>query len=326
MKHLAPAVLLALSACGESTPEQSIETVDAGWDLEQAGVEMRAALQDGGDVDIVFAHTDGMARAARESAREMERDGTVFIGVGGLPEEGQRYVREGVLDASIEVPTGGAEGVDLALLAMADITLPDEIPLGTVVWTEDNIETGGDVMPFVGAFVMAVLRQEGSDALSTAEDGEPVTLGVLQCIEDPVRAEQTMSDILERAGRYPRLTLETQEAGDDLDLSLRQLIAQGPAAVLVVMGRRPLPSEASLWAITVGIPVIVLGDDPATDTYTCLVRADNMTIGRTAGDWAVQRLESGGRILEISGSKSSLAAQHRSTGFAAALAPEVEIK
>lgn len=326
MKHLAPAVLLALIGCGESTPEQLFRTVDAGWDLQRAGVEMRAALQDGGDVAIVFAHSDGMALGARESAREMARDGTVFIGVGGLPEEGQRYVREGVLDASIEVPTGGAEGVDLALLAIADVTLPVEIPLGTVLWTEDNIARGGDATPFVGAFVMEALRREGAEALSTAEDGEPVTLGVLQCIEDPARAEQTMSDILERAARYPRLTLETQVAGDNLDLSLRQLIAQGHSAILVAMGKRPLPSEASLWAVTVGIPVIVLGDEPATDTYTCLVRADDVTIGRTAGDWAVQRLESGGRILEISGSMSSLTAQNRSTGFAAALAPEVDIK
>ncbi len=36
MKRLAPAVLLALSACGESKPEHLI--LDAGWDRDRAGV------------------------------------------------------------------------------------------------------------------------------------------------------------------------------------------------------------------------------------------------------------------------------------------------
>ncbi len=38
-----------------------------------------------------------------------------FVGIDGLPQEGQAYVRQGILSASFEYPTGGDVAIEKAL-------------------------------------------------------------------------------------------------------------------------------------------------------------------------------------------------------------------
>jgi ribose transport system substrate-binding protein len=56
-------------------------------------------------------------------------------------------VRQGVLSASFEYPTGGAEAVDIALKILAGETVPKELTLPSRVYTKDNIDAGGEVLP-----------------------------------------------------------------------------------------------------------------------------------------------------------------------------------
>ena len=39
----------------------------------------------------------------------------MFVGIDALPQEGQVYVKQGILAASFEYPTGGKEAIDTAL-------------------------------------------------------------------------------------------------------------------------------------------------------------------------------------------------------------------
>ena len=64
-----------------------------------------------------------------------------------------------------------------------------------------------------------------------------------------------------------------------------------------------------------GIPVIVLDRDTTTDEYDCFIGADNVEIGRAAGEYAVEILGGEGSVVEIWGLPGSPPAVQRSEGF-----------
>jgi ribose transport system substrate-binding protein len=67
-------------------------------------------------IDAVFAYDDAAALAAYQAAKAAGREkGIAFMGVGGLPNEGAKYVSEGLLSVSFLHPTGGAEAIDAAV-------------------------------------------------------------------------------------------------------------------------------------------------------------------------------------------------------------------
>jgi ribose transport system substrate-binding protein len=67
-------------------------------------------------IDAVFAYDDAAALAAYQAAKAAGREkGIVFMGVGGLPNEGAKYVAEGLLTVSFLRPTGGTEAVEAAM-------------------------------------------------------------------------------------------------------------------------------------------------------------------------------------------------------------------
>ena len=61
-----------------------------------------------------------------------------------LPQEGEVYVQQGVLDATFQYPTGGAEAIDTALKILHGETVPKEIVLGTRLFDHDNVSQGGE--------------------------------------------------------------------------------------------------------------------------------------------------------------------------------------
>ena len=67
-------------------------------------------------IDAVFAYDDAAALAAYQAAKAAGREkGIVFMGVGGLPNEGAKYVSQGMLSVSFLHPTGGTEAIDAAV-------------------------------------------------------------------------------------------------------------------------------------------------------------------------------------------------------------------
>ena len=83
-------------------------------------------------------------------------------------------------------------------------------------------------------------------------------------------------------------------------------------------------------AMEAGIPVIVLDRGVATENYTQFIGADNLEIGRLAGQYAVERLggkgKAQGNLVEIWGGMASTPAQERHKGFAELTAGEPGIR
>lgn len=54
------------------------------------------------------------------------------------------YVRQGILEASFEYPTGGKEAVQLALNILQGKQVPKEIVLSSRYFTRENIDQDGE--------------------------------------------------------------------------------------------------------------------------------------------------------------------------------------
>jgi ribose transport system substrate-binding protein len=71
------------------------------------------------------------------------------VGIDALPHEGVMYVKQGILDATFEYPTGGREAIETALKILAGETVPKQITLGSRIVTKENVDRGGDPIGLV---------------------------------------------------------------------------------------------------------------------------------------------------------------------------------
>lgn len=96
----------------------------------------------------MYAHNDPAAHGAWLAARAAGREESIrFVGIDALPHEGVAYVRQGILDATFQYPTGGAEAIDTALRLLRGETVPREITLGSRLFTAGNVDAGGEPLP-----------------------------------------------------------------------------------------------------------------------------------------------------------------------------------
>ena len=118
---------------------------DIQWKQDRAREEMAAALSQSSEIDAVYAHSDQAAYGAYQAAKAANREKRIiFVGIDALPREGVAYVAQGILDASFEYPTGGAEAIETALKILHGETVPKRIPLRSRVFTKENVAHGGD--------------------------------------------------------------------------------------------------------------------------------------------------------------------------------------
>lgn len=118
---------------------------DMKWLEPNARKEMESALARFDTIDLVYAHNDPGAHGAYLAAKASGRENDIiFVGIDALPHEGQVYVKQGILEASFEYPTGGRESIEIALDILSGKQAPKEITLASRVFTKDNIDRGGE--------------------------------------------------------------------------------------------------------------------------------------------------------------------------------------
>jgi ribose transport system substrate-binding protein len=118
---------------------------DMKWLEPDARREMESALARSGDIDLVYAHNDPGAHGAYLAAQAAGRASTMrFVGIDALPHEGVMYVKQGILSATFQYPTGGAEAIDVALHILRGESVPREITLGSRLFTRENVDAGGE--------------------------------------------------------------------------------------------------------------------------------------------------------------------------------------
>lgn len=118
---------------------------DMKWLEPNARKEMESALARFDTIALVYAHNDPGAHGAYLAAKASGRENDIiFVGIDALPHEGQVYVKQGILEASFEYPTGGRESIEIALDILSGKQVPKEITLASRVFTKDNIDRGGE--------------------------------------------------------------------------------------------------------------------------------------------------------------------------------------
>lgn len=127
--------------------DSSLEIIfeaDMKWLEPNARKEMESALARFPEINLVYAHNDPGAHGAYLAAKAAGRENDIlFVGIDGLAQEGQAYVKQGFLAASFEYPTGGKEAIETSLSILSGQTAPKEITLASRVFTKDNIDAGG---------------------------------------------------------------------------------------------------------------------------------------------------------------------------------------
>jgi ribose transport system substrate-binding protein len=121
---------------------------DMKWLEPEARKEMESALARFDKIDLVYGHNDPGAHGAYLAAKAAGREKQIqFVGIDALPHEGVAYVKQGILDATFQYPTGGAEAIETALKILKGETVPKKIVLGSRLFDKTNVEQGGKALP-----------------------------------------------------------------------------------------------------------------------------------------------------------------------------------
>ena len=123
--------------------------VDCKWLEPNARNEMASALSRFPRIDAVYGHNDpsahGAYKAAQQEGKGREKQ-IKFIGIDALPTEGVRYVKDGILTATFQYPTGGEQAIDNALKILNGGKVAKNIILGTKRFTKDSVSKGGTAL------------------------------------------------------------------------------------------------------------------------------------------------------------------------------------
>lgn len=119
---------------------------DCHWLEPDAQREMKSALSRSPQIDAVYGHNDPSAHGAYLATKQegKGREKAIkFVGIDSLPHEGVRYVKDGILTATFQYPTGGGEAIDCALKILNGEKVEKNIILGTKLFTKDTVDKGG---------------------------------------------------------------------------------------------------------------------------------------------------------------------------------------
>jgi ribose transport system substrate-binding protein len=145
------------------------------------------------------------------------------------------------------------------------------------------------------------------------------TIGMSQAnVAEPYR--QRMDDDIKAAAKdVPQFSVEFTDAQQDSAKQVSDvenfLTKQIDLLIISPNEAAPLTSVVAK-AYNKGIPVIVLDRKVDGDAYTTWIGADNVKIGKTAGEYVAEKLlPNGGKVGEIRGLAGSTPAKERGDGF-----------
>ncbi|TDV56172.1 substrate-binding domain-containing protein [Actinophytocola oryzae] len=145
------------------------------------------------------------------------------------------------------------------------------------------------------------------------------TIGMSQAnVAEPYR-QRMDDDIRAAAAKVPQFSVEFADAQQDnaKQVSDVENFLTRRIDLLIISPNEATPlTSVVAKAYNKGIPVIVLDRKVDGDAYTTWIGADNVEIGRTAGEYVASTLlPNGGKVGEIRGLAGSTPAKERGDGF-----------
>lgn len=118
-----------------------VDSISMGFSIDNINQNFPGLLKAHPEANVVFAQTDGMGKTAYQIARNIGRADSIFwVGVDAIPgrDHGIQAVEDGILDATLMYPTGGAEAIRLALTILSNLPFERMNLLQTTVIDPDN--------------------------------------------------------------------------------------------------------------------------------------------------------------------------------------------
>jgi len=151
-----------------------------------------------------------------------------------------------------------------------------------------------------------------------AKDSTTVKIGFSQGMNtDDWRRQLNKSMVIE-ASLHAEVQLEIKDANNNVQQQVNDIerFIESGADVIIVSPIEAKPLTAVVEkSIKKGIPVIVVDRKIDSEDYTAYIGADNIEVGRIAAKYIVSNSKGHGKIIEITGLKTSSPAYERGLGF-----------
>lgn len=299
---------------------QIVFRADCQWLEENGRREMSSALSRFDSIDAVYGHNDPQAHGAYLAAKAegRGREKTIkFIGIDALPHEGVMYVKQDILTATFEYPTGGKEAIDVGMRILKGEEVPKWITLGTRLFTKENVDDGGLEIPAEGPKRTDLKPDKPRPSKRLAETKQ-VVIGMSQCnLAEPWRVQMN-KHVRDQAAKYPEIKLLEKDAQNDVTVQqsqVREFLTQG-IDLLIVSPKETVPMTVPVKEVyDAGIPVIVLDREIQGTSFTCFIGGDNVLIGREAGKYIATIQNGKGNVVELQGLMTSQPGVDRHEGF-----------
>lgn len=162
-------------------------------------------------------------------------------------------------------------------------------------------------------FILVVLSSCSQD-----ESDTKIRIGFSQCMDNHPWRDAMNHSMRLQAALHPEVNLKIYEARYDTKKQIKHLeemIAEEVDVIIV----SPLEPNALVStidkAMEKNIPVIILDRKINSKNFTAFIGADNIEIGRNAGNYIVANADEGSTIIEIKGGDYSSPVVERSQGF-----------
>lgn len=181
------------------------------------------------------------------------------------------------------------------------------------------------------AIIASSLAVGATTAHAEAEKKDKYVIGMSQCnLGEPWRV--AMNDQIARAAeKYPEFEVVFADAAQDNSKQIADIenfVQMGVDLIITSPNEATPLTNAVSAAYEAGIPVILLDRKIDGDKYTQFIGADNVDMGRLAGEYVADTLlPDGGKVCEIKGLEGTSGGIDRDNGFREGIKknPKVEI-
>ena len=158
------------------------------------------------------------------------------------------------------------------------------------------------------------------------------TIGFSQCMADDAWRKIMNDEIRRELSFYPDYDLnllyrDAHYSTSNQKAQIKELL-EHQVDLLIVSPNEAEPLTELIDSIyNLGIPVIIIDREINSSNFTAYVGAENIDIGREAGKYTAELLKGNGKVVEITGLRSSTPAMERSQGYYESLSkyPKIEI-
>lgn len=279
--------------------------------------QLAAAIADfkGATLIVDFGPDSPNLAATTKAAKRATPPFGILVGL--APTDGQE-----IADAWIVVDTGAAAAIDLALLACNGVPpQPNLIEIGTRTITNANRKAGGSPRVAPGDVLLAMLRMQHKNILTTTPDTDVIhSIGLIRCEPNANWQTNVLLEATTAAGRYPQVELHKVGADGAAATATEQAEALfKKVRVLLVATSDPAQTRAIAKVAANGpdgpVPIIVLDPSLQAEHGACVIGCSASTLGEAAAASVKQLLPEGGSMIASFGQGS----EGRVQGFCEAM-------